>query len=72
MVKADAEELCEWVDIICQAFLTVVVIYLLFAYAIGQRKTINIRLISVISTLSIVSPISSGVLKKIKQISSKG
>ena len=37
VVEADTEELCEWVDIVCQAFLTVVVIYLLLAYAIGQR-----------------------------------
>ena len=68
MVEADAEELSEWVDIVRQAFLPIVLIYLWLADAVGQGQAVDIRLIGMIRTLLIVSPCCSGVLKKIKQL----
>ena len=68
VVESDTEELCEGVDIVRQAFLPVVLIYLLLADTVGQGQAVNIRLIGMIRTFLIVSPRCSGILKKIKQL----
>lgn len=64
VVVAHAEKLRKWVNVVCQAFLPIVVVNFFLGDAVGKGKSIGRGLVVDITALLLVSPVSARALIK--------
>ena len=62
MIESHAEKLRKRVDVVCEAFLAIVLIELFARDAVAQTQTIRCRVEVLIKTLLFIEPLGLGVL----------